>query len=386
VSASPLLRFLTPPVRIWDSRVNGVAGSGPLTSGQTECFSPDTRNHDLPPLTEAVVVNVVAIPHGTRGWLTVYPQQPNLPPTSTLDFDPNQYAAANGVVVRLGGDAGAICVRADTVNGAPGNVDVVMDLLGFVPTGSAITPLSTPQRAGDTRLAGGPIATGTSRCLQVAGQGGIPADAAAVLLTVTAVDYATRGWLTLYPNGSPVPPTSTLDFGGLPFAVANGALTHVGTAGQVCMNVGTINGAPGSVDVALDVTGYVTGAGAAQLPTLGSPQRLVDTRRSGGPMTTGATRCFAVAGQADVPNNAVGVVINATAVDAGARGWLTIYPAEQPAPATSTLDFDPSTFAVANQTIVPLGATGQVCVQVGTVGAVPATTNVVLDIVGYLLT
>jgi hypothetical protein len=182
-----------------------------------------------------------------------------------------------------------------------------------------------------------------------------------------------------------VPNTSTLDFGGQ-FAVANSGLARVGAGGQVCVAVGTIDPQPASTDVVLDVTGYVSGAGISQLPMLASPQRLADTRGSGGPMPSGSTRCFTVAGQAGVAANAVAVVMNVTATQDGARGWLTVYPAGQPAPATSTLNFDPTTFANANQTIVPLGTAGQVCVQVGTVNGTPATTDVVLDVVGSLLT
>jgi hypothetical protein len=108
----------------------------------------------------------------------------------------------------------------------------------------------------DTRTGSGPIASGTSRCFPVAGLAGIPADAAAVVLNVTAVGYSTQGWLTAYPAGQPVPATSTLNFDTSEYAMANGAIMRLGAGGQVCVNVGTIDSAPGSSHVILDVVGY----------------------------------------------------------------------------------------------------------------------------------
>jgi hypothetical protein len=108
----------------------------------------------------------------------------------------------------------------------------------------------------DTRQAGGPIAAGSSRCFQVAGVDGVPASATAVVANVAAVGYPTSGWLTLYPNGQPVPQTSTLNFDTSEYAMANGSIVRLGTDGQVCVNVGTLGTAPGSSHVILDVTGY----------------------------------------------------------------------------------------------------------------------------------
>jgi hypothetical protein len=108
----------------------------------------------------------------------------------------------------------------------------------------------------DTRSTGGPIATGTSRCFSIAGTPGIPAQVTGVVLNVTAVGYTTPGWLTAYPSGAAVPGTSTLNFDTSEYALANGAIVGVGGDGKVCVAVGTVNSAPGSAQVILDVTGY----------------------------------------------------------------------------------------------------------------------------------
>jgi hypothetical protein len=61
----------------------------------------------------------------------------------------------------------------------------------------------------------------------------------------------------VYPNGQGVPQTSTLNFDTTEYAMANGAIMRIGSGGQVCVNVGTINSAPGSSNAILDVVGYL---------------------------------------------------------------------------------------------------------------------------------
>jgi hypothetical protein len=134
----------------------------------------------------------------------------------------------------------------------------------------------------------------------------------------------------------------------------------------------------------LDATGYLTASGLAQMPMLTSPQRLADTRVSGGPIGSGSTRCFQVAGQAGIPTGAVAVVLNVTGVGYQTRGWLTVYPAGQSVPATSTVNFDTSEYAIANSAIVRIGGNGQVCVEVGTLSSMPGSPDVALDVAGYL--
>jgi hypothetical protein len=48
-----------------------------------------------------------------------------------------------------------------------------------------------------------------------------------------------------------------LNFDTTEYAMANGAIIAVGPGGQVCVNVGTINSAPGNSQVILDVVGYL---------------------------------------------------------------------------------------------------------------------------------
>jgi hypothetical protein len=133
----------------------------------------------------------------------------------------------------------------------------------------------------------------------------------------------------------------------------------------------------------IDLIGYVSAAGTNQMPLV-APARLVDAR-SGlggfvGPITTSTDRCFTLAGHGGIPANAVGVVLNVTSAGPAGNGWLTIYPAGQSLPSTSTLNFDVNENAIANGAIVRLGTGGQVCIHSG-----QNASQVLLDGTGYLL-
>jgi hypothetical protein len=262
-----------------------------------------------------VLLNVTAVGYGVPGWLTVYPNGQAMPATSTLNFDRNEYAIANGSVIRVG-SGGQVCVAVGTVNSVPGSSQVILDATGYLGSSAlAQMPLlSTPLRLVDTRSNGGALATGSSRCFTLAGIDGIPSNAVAVLLNVSAAGYSARGWLTLYPNGQAVPSTSTLSFDPSAYAVADGTLMPVGAGGQVCVAIGTVDARPGSSQVILDATGYVAAAGAGQVSMLSAPQRVVDTRTNGGPIATGTSRCFAIGGQSGIPTNATGILVNVTSV------------------------------------------------------------------------
>ena len=130
---------------------------------------------------------------------------------------------------------------------------------------------------------------------------------------IQAAGYNAKGWVTTYPAGQAVPATSSINFDTTEYAMANNTVVRLGTNGQVCASVGTVNSAPGGSHVILDVTGYVSGLATNQFPMLPAPVRMVDTRTSGGPIPTGASRCFTLVGQG-VPATAVGVVLNVTAV------------------------------------------------------------------------
>ena len=68
----------------------------------------------------------------------------------------------------------------------------------------------------------------------VAGRGGVPADADAVFLNVTAVAPLAAGFLTVFPCGEELPNASNVNYGPGD-VVPNAVLAKVGDDGKVCV-------------------------------------------------------------------------------------------------------------------------------------------------------
>ena len=121
-----------------------------------------------------------------------------------------------------------------------------------------------------------------------------------------------------------------------------------------------------------------------QMRLLPQPRRLVDTQPGSGYQGAGQAlagfdepRCYQVAGEVGLPDDAVGVVANLTAVGHSVNGWITLFPAGAAKPDTSNVNFDADLYAVANLAMVPLGGSGRLCAM-GQAG-----THLILDVVGY---
>jgi hypothetical protein len=120
----------------------------------------------------------------------------------------------------------------------------------------------TPCRVVDTRNAagtfGGPIiAGGTSRAFPIpASPCGIPANAAAFALNVTAIPHGPLIFLTIWPDGQPRPNVSTLNSpsGNV---IANAAIVPAGSSGAVDVFVSNPS------DVIIDINGYFVSASNA---------------------------------------------------------------------------------------------------------------------------
>lgn len=115
-----------------------------------------------------------------------------------------------------------------------------------------------------------------------------------------------------------------------------------------------------------------------------TPFRVADTRpNSGQPyagktLTAGGSLNVQVTGTAsDVPASATAVVLNVTAVDPTAAGFLTVYPEGGTLPVVSSVNFAAGSI-VPNAVTVGLSATGMVTVYNNT-----GSTNVVVDVDGY---
>ncbi|MCH2173468.1 hypothetical protein MK489_22050 [Myxococcota bacterium] len=116
-----------------------------------------------------------------------------------------------------------------------------------------------PCRIVDTRAAGGggPLQGGINQYIRkvtVAGKCGVPWNASAVAVNVTAIDPSNAGYLAIFPAGDPDPSTvpSTMNFSQYT-NTANGAIVKLRAyAVEFWAGFGPGN----QLDMALDVSGY----------------------------------------------------------------------------------------------------------------------------------
>jgi lysophospholipase L1-like esterase len=222
-------------------------------------------------------------------------------------------------------------------------------------------------------------AAGSTIELQVTGRAGVPANAAAVVMNLTAVRPDAAGFLTVYPCGEKRPLTSNVNY--TPGSVSpNAVLAKVGTGGKVCI----FNLA--ATDMVADINGYVPDGGS---PFTVSPGRVLETRTGAehttvdgkfqriGRRVAGSTIELQVTGRAGVPANAAAVVMNLTAVRPDAAGFLTVYPCGEKRPLTSNVNYTPGSVSP-NAVLAKVGTGGKVCIFN------LAATDMIADINGYI--
>jgi hypothetical protein len=105
----------------------------------------------------------------------------------------------------------------------------------------------------DTRQGLGALSTGNGKTFPVAGTCGIPANARAVSVNVTAVSPTSSGNMRLFPSDRLQPNTSTINFE-VGKNRANNALLGLSVDGRLAAVMGGI----GQVDLVVDVNGYFT--------------------------------------------------------------------------------------------------------------------------------
>jgi hypothetical protein len=148
----------------------------------------------------------------------------------------------------------------------------VTNAFGQAAADLVFTPV-TPCRIIDTRLAGGPIAAGTTRSFKVTGaaslaaQGGsgtgcgVPVGATAAFINFVAVGFAGFGDLRAFPFGAAVPTASILNYAipGQNLNLANGIALKICDPSlplPACTNDFTIQADASATDLVADVLGY----------------------------------------------------------------------------------------------------------------------------------
>jgi hypothetical protein len=222
------------PTRLHDSR---ATGSSTLRAGVERSLQVTGVSGGAPSSANAVALNVTAVAPSGHGYLQVYPcGSATAAEISTVNYTPNDYRP-NSVVTPVD-DAGRICVRSLV------DTEVLVDFTGYFveEAGLDFVPLDPVrwfdsrsrnpglnESTGGTRVRGGQVVR-----LQIAGERGVPADAAAVSVNLTATNAAGGSYLTAYPCGTR-PATSNLNIVPWQVVAANGAMVKLSSGGELCL-------------------------------------------------------------------------------------------------------------------------------------------------------
>ena len=249
------------------------------------------------------------------------------------------------------------------------------------PPGSTFHPI-TATRLLDSRTPtggwNGKLVAGAPRELTVAGVIGLPAEATAVVLNLTATDVTDMTYLTAWPSGVQQPTASILNVVAGD-TIANHATVQVGAEGTI-----TLATAQGSMNVIADILGYYMPAGSMPLGdgyhTI-EPVRVLDSRTATGgwnssPLAAGAPRNLKVAGTNGIPSDATAVVLSITVTDTSNLTYLRVQPTGRAA-SNSNIAVNPGQ-TITNLVTSAVDTGGQLTFTNNT-----GTIDVVADVVGY---
>ena len=356
------------PTRFLDTRV----WPGRVAAGKSVSFRV-AGVRGVPTKVSAVVMNLSATSSTSHGAITAYASGTRKPSTSNLNYVEGQ-TVSNLATVPVGTDG-----RVTLTNTSSGSVHLTAEVSAYFYAGKPSSPGTfgsvAPTRLLDTRTSSGPVSGGKSVSFKVGGRVGIPTNAAAVVLNLTATETKSYGFLTAYAAGSPKPNSSNLSYNS-GTTVPNLVVVPVGTDGKVTVS----NTSPGTAQIIADVEGYFLPGSPSQTGALRamSPTRFLDTRTSSGPVAAGGSVTFHVRGVKGIPTNVSAVVVNMTATDGKSRGFFTAFSSGSATPKASTL-FYVRERTIANLAVVPVGPDGNVKIKNTSSGSV----QIIADVAGY---
>jgi hypothetical protein len=319
VAGSTVLSPVT-PCRLFDSRETPDAGRIDASTLRIQVAG----RCNVPAGARAAALNIVATDTLTPGFVAVWPSGSARPTVSSLNYIAGSVVSNSAVVEVSSG--GAVDVYTH------GRANVVVDITGvFVDPGGASSSgrfvPTTPARLLDTRETG---QRGSSE-LQIPLPPGVPGDATALAVSITAVDAASGGFLTAYPAGTSRPFVSVVNTDANDRTRANLVLVPVTPNGfTVYRHMPT--------DVVVDFWGWFTGA-SDHPSTIGmfvpqAPVRVWDSRSSHDPVHAGGT----VEKQL-VPGDAAAVISNVTVAEPVGAGFVSVHAAGTPRPFVSSLNY-----------------------------------------------
>lgn len=394
VTAAPSLYTPVTPCRVFDTR----HGAGNCVTAPAVPLAPVgagavlavkvTGMGNVPADATAVVLNVTAVGATVPTIISVYPAAPTPPKVSNLNVA-NSAPVPNLTVVPVG-PGGVV----DFYNRA-GTVNLIADVSGYFSAGGASSYTTVvPCRVFDTRTGSGgctnapaftpaTIAAGGVLKVKVTGVAGVPANATAVVLNVTAVGATVPGtFITVYPDSPTKPTVSSLNVNSAA-PVPNLVIVPVGPGGLV-----DFANARGTVNLLGDLAGYFVPGTSAKYTTTG-PCRVFDTRSGTGVCTSAPTFTagavgpkgvlkIKVTGVGGIPDNATAVVLNITAVGATVPGtFVSAYPDSPTVPVVSNLNVNNAS-AIPNLAVVQVGPGGFIDFY-----NAKGSVNLIADVAGY---
>jgi LPXTG-site transpeptidase (sortase) family protein len=339
------------PARLADTRPSEAAYGGFTQVSDHVIRVQVAGRSGVPDDAMAAVLNVTGVNTTAPGYVTVYPAGSGLPTASNVNFDRAGQVLANMVTVKLGA-GGAVDIYMQE------KMDVVVDVSGaYRPSlearaGRLVTLPKGAFRALDTRTSGAPVLPGTVAQVDV-GAAGVPADAVAVVVNLTATETGLGYW-TAFPLGLTPPNASNLN-------IDTPGQTRAGQAIVLLSGVPAFNVfSQGGGHLVVDVAGYFTGSTAALdddglfFPV--NPTRLLDSRAiSFMPAWGGTTFEFSTLGTA---SQISAVAINITGTQSMIGGFVTAFPSGVARPTVSNLNFDTWDQTIANHAIVRTSSRG----------------------------
>jgi hypothetical protein len=227
-----------------------------------------------------------------------------------------------------------------------------------------------PCRLVDTRTQpGARLAGGQTMTVQVSDRCAAPAGSTAAVLSVTAVDTATAGFVTVWPSDQPQPLASTITWSRKGEVRANGAIIQLSAGGSVSIFSSS------ATDIVVDVSGVfvsATAASAGRFVPL-TPVRLLDTRATARPP---AASSVTIARPDGVPVDATAMAVSITTTESSGPGYFSAYPSGSTRPDASVLNTTVAGQTVAAAAIVPIS-------QAGLAVYTQSGDHVIVDVFGY---
>ncbi|MFI6264330.1 hypothetical protein [Micromonospora sp. NPDC051006] len=325
------------PARLMDTREGLGAPKAKLGPGQKVDLQVTGRGGVPASGVGSAVLNVTVTGPTAAGFLTVYPAGEARPNASSINFTAG-WLGSNNVTVKLGA-GGKV-----SVFNLAGNVDVVVDLVGFYASDNTLASWGKggqyqwyePFRLFDSRKdPRGALPAGYALNGWVDFKGYNP-HVKALVLNITAVSPVKAGFLTAWSGQGTKPVASTVNYGAGK-VVPN--LAYVQTVPCPSGSCGGATGAPtykiytsATTHVVVDLVGVIDDGTVADglrfKPS--SPTRLVDSRIGTGlPTALGPNQTGRVTAWSSMVTTATQVLaMNVTAVTPSSNTVITVWPAD----------------------------------------------------------